>query len=334
MREARSIPRRSILIAAAALPLTLATRGAFAKGLATVPPPTRELMAPVPGGRVYVRVNGDLAGPRLPVILAHGGPGGTHAGLVEALALANERAVILYDQLDTGRSERPNDPRLWTVARFTDELEAIRRALGVARWHMGGFSWGGTLALEYGARRPAALAGLVLGSPLIATSDWIADSDEWRRRLPADVQATLSACERPAPPMPATCTAAEDAFYARHMVRTARNPAVAAYARAARVEGNDAMYRAMWGPTEFTATGTLRDYDGRPKLARLDGRHALFVAGQYDEARPATVARFAEAVPEAELAVIPGAGHALFADRPDETIAVLRAFLARHDTAA
>ena len=296
-----------------------------------MPRPTREAMVPVPGGRVYVRVDGDLSAPRLPVILAHGGPGGTHAGLVEAIALADQRAVILYDQLDTGRSDRPDDPALWTVARFTDELEAIRRALDVPRWHMGGFSWGGTLALEYGARRPAALAGLVLGSPLIATKRWIADSDAWRAALPADVQATLTACERPAPPAKPACTAAEDAFYARHMVRTRRNPAVAAYAAQARVAGNDRMYETMWGPTEFTATGTLRDYDGTSLLAKLDGRRALFVTGQYDEARPATVAAFAQGVPDAELAVIPGSGHALFADRPDETIAILRAFLARHD---
>ena len=332
MADIGLIPRRSFLAAAAAaLPLAFPAGRAFAKGLAAVPPPTREAMVPVPGGRVYVRINGDLAAPRLPVILAHGGPGGSHVGLAEAIALADQRAVILYDQLDTGRSERPGDPKLWTVARFTDELEAIRTFLNIPRWHMGGFSWGGTLALEYGARRPSALAGLVLGSPLIATRDWIADSDEWRRRLPADVQAVLTACERPSPPPEATCTAAADAFYARHMVRTARNPAIVAYRKAARADGNEAMYRAMWGPTEFTATGTLRDYDGTPLLRRLDGARALFVTGQYDEARPATVARFAEAVPDAELAIIPGAGHALFTDRPDETLAVLRAFFERHD---
>lgn len=323
--------RRDLLVAAAAVPLAAAAR---AKGLAAVPPPTREAMVPVEGGRVYVRVNGHLSAPRLPLILAHGGPGGTHLHNLEALPLADERAVILYDQLGTGLSDRPDDPRLWTVARFTDELEAIRRALGIARWHMGGFSWGGTLALEYGARRPAALAGLVLGSPLVSTRAWIADTDAWRARLPADVQATLSACERPAPPSPDRCTVAQDAFYARHMVRTQGNPVTAAYARARRIRGNPAMYRAMWGPTEFTATGTLRAYDGTPLLRRLDGARALFVTGQYDEARPATVAAFAAAAMAAELAVIPGSGHALFEDRPDETLAVLRAFLGRQDSFA
>lgn len=298
-----------------------------------VPAPTWEGMVPVPGGRVYVRVNGDLHARRLPVILAHGGPGGTHAGLTRALSLADERAVILYDQLDTGRSDRPGDRRNWTVARFTDELEAIRRYLKVPRWHMGGFSWGGTLALEYGARAPAALAGLVLGSPLVSTRAWIGDTDAWRRLLPADVQRTLTACERVVPLPAAQCTVAEDAFYARHMIRTAPDPAVQAYASAKGVRGNRAMYQAMWGPSEFTANGTLSVYDGEPLLARLPGHRTLFVTGQYDEARPITVLRFAERVPEAEVAVIPGAGHALMVDRPEETVAVLRAFLARQDGA-
>ncbi|MGJ3628799.1 hypothetical protein AB5I41_21335 [Sphingomonas sp. MMS24-JH45] len=124
----------------------------------------------------------------------------------------------------------------------------------------------------------AALAGLVLGSPLIATKDWIADSDEWRRLLPAEMRATLTDCERPTPPPEATRSAAADAFYARHMARAARDPAIAAYARAARVEGNDAMYRAMWGPTEFTASGTLKDYDGM-LLLRTARRRACPVPG-------------------------------------------------------
>ena len=77
-----------------------------------------------------------------------------------------------------------------------------------------------------------------------------------------------------------------------------------------------------------SGSGWFRHGDRRDGFGPGD---ALFVAGQYDEARPATVARFAEGVPQAELAIIPGAGHALFADRPDETLAVLRAFFARHD---
>lgn len=91
----------------------------------------------------------------------------------------------------------------------------------------------------------------------------------------------------------------------------------------------------MWGKSEFVATGTLRDYDGTPLLATLDGARTLFMVGQYDEARPVTALRFAAQVPGgAELAVIPGAAHGTLSDRPAETVGILRAWLARHDTPA
>ncbi len=126
------IDRRSLLGALAA---ALVAAPALARDLDK---PARELMVPVEGGRIYVRVDGDLASPRAPIVMIHGGPGGTHAAFLEALALADERAVILYDQLDSGRSDRPNDPANWRVARFVDELEAIRDALGIARWRLPG----------------------------------------------------------------------------------------------------------------------------------------------------------------------------------------------------
>src|SRR5689334_2814062 len=185
-------------------------------------------MAPVPGGRVYVRVNGRLDGPRPPLVGIHGGPGGTHAGLMGLLALADERAVILYDQLDSGLSDRPNNPANWTVERFTDEVDAVRRALGLRRWHVLGHSWGGTIALEYGARRPLELAGLVLASPLVSTRSWIADANALRGQLPPDVQATLRQCDPPAHITPA-CEQATDVFYANFNRRDPATPAMKAF---------------------------------------------------------------------------------------------------------
>lgn len=309
--------------------VALASLPAGARGLASIPAPDREAMVPVAGGRVYVRVNGDLHGPRPPLVAIHGGPGGTHNSLVELLALADDRAVVLYDQLDCGKSDRPDDPRNWTVARFTDELEAIRAALGVPRWHVCGHSWGGTLALEYGARRPAALQGLVLASPLISTRSWMADANALRRELPRAQQAKLKVCDR----RPIQADACEDAsapFYAAYNGREPPTAAMRAYERASG-QGNPKLYRAMWGASEFVATGTLRRYDGEPLLARLDGRRTLVMVGQYDEARPQTAAAFARRIPGCESAVIPGAAHGAVTDRPEESVAVLRGFLARQD---
>lgn len=291
----------------------------------------REAMVPVPGGRVYVRVDGRLDGPRAPVVMIHGGPGGTHRGLLDAAALADERAVIFYDQLDSGRSDWPQAPANWTVARFVDELEAVRTALGVSRWHVCGASWGGTIALEYAARRPAALAGTVLAGPLISTRSWLADAAVLRAALPADVRATLTGCDVPTPPSPTRCDAATEEFYRRYNRRVTRAARVTDERLGQDRGSNERLYRTMWGRSEFVSTGTLRDYDGEPLLARLDGARTLFMVGQHDEARPATALGFAARVPGAELAVIPGAAHGTFNDRPDESVAVLRGWLRRQD---
>lgn len=289
-------------------------------------------MVPVAGGRVYVRINGDLTGPRPPLVIVHGGPGGTHDAYLDALALADERAVILYDQLDSGRSDHPGDPANWTVARFTDELEAIRRFLGLTRWHVLGHSWGGTVALRYAAQAPGILAGLVLASPLISTQRWIADADTLRKQLPADVRTTLAACDTPAPPPVTVCQTATGVFYRAYNGREPASPAMRAHMALRTGRGfNARLYRTMWGSSEFAATGTLKDYDGEPLLARLPGPRTLFLTGQYDEARPATIAAFATRVSGAEFAVVPGAAHGLFTDRPDETLGLLRPWMARHD---
>jgi proline iminopeptidase/L-proline amide hydrolase len=327
------LDRRAFLLSVAAAAAGAAAAPVRARGPESYPAPDRELMAPVPGGRAYVRVNGRLDGPRPPLVLIHGGPGGTHAGFLNALALADERAIILYDQLDSGLSDHPNNPANWTVGRFTDEVDSVRRALGVARWHVLGASWGGTVALEYGARRPAALAGLVLASPLVSTRSWLADAAALRAQLPADVQAVLAHCDPPAPITPA-CDKATGVFYAQFNRREPRPNGAIAYAGAhPGLTLNQRLYETMWGSSEFVSTGTLKDYDGEPLLAKLDGPHTLLIDGQYDEARPVTLAAFAARVPGAEFAVVPGAAHGFLSDRPDEALGILRPWLRRQDGA-
>jgi proline iminopeptidase/L-proline amide hydrolase len=288
-------------------------------------------MVPVEGGRIYVRVNGPLDGPRPPVLMIHGGPGGNHAVFLNALPLADERAVILYDQLDCGRSDKPNDPANWRVTRFVDEVDAIRRALALPRLHVLGASWGGTIALEYAARRPAGLASAILESPLVSTRSWIADADALRGRLSEATQQTLGACERPSPPPAPACEAATADFYRHFNRRTNLRPEIEPYARALPTPFNQRLYEAMWGASEFVSTGSLSHYDGEPLLARLDGARTLFLTGQYDESRPSTLAGFTERVFGASFAVIEDAAHSIPNDNPVAWRATLRRWLERHD---
>jgi proline iminopeptidase/L-proline amide hydrolase len=208
----------------------------------------------------------------------------------------------------------------------------VRRALGIRRWHVLGHSWGGTIALEYGARRPPELAGLVLASPLVSAKSWIADADALRGRLPADVQTVLKTCDPPNP-VTAACSEATNLFYRNFNGRYPAPDGMIDYSHRMGLSLNRTLYETMWGPSEFVATGSLRNYDGEPLLAKLDGRHTLWIVGQYDEARPVTAAAFAERVPGSELAVVPGGAHGFMVDRPDESFGILRPWLREQDRA-
>ncbi|MBW8744346.1 MAG: proline iminopeptidase-family hydrolase [Sphingomonas sp.] len=293
--------------------------------------PEREAMVPVEGGHIYVRVNGDLDNGRPPIVMAHGGPGSSHWYFLNATALADDRAVILYDQLDSGRSENPNDPANWRVERFVDELEAIRAHFGIARWHMLGTSWGGTIALEYGARRPDGLAGLILQSPLVSTAIWLRDANRLKDAMPPAIRDLLYRCDTPGAADEADCDAATEAFYRRHIQLCDPAPEIAAYRAALPRSFNAAIYNHMWGRAEFTASGTLSDYDGTPLLTRLDGKRTLFLTGEADEAIPETVAAFAR-MAGADFAVIPDAAHFAMNDNPSPYLAILRPWLLRQDT--
>jgi L-proline amide hydrolase len=293
--------------------------------------PEREAMVPVEGGSIYVRINGDLDNGRPPIVMAHGGPGSSHWYFLNATTLADDRAVILYDQLDSGRSGNPNDPANWRVERFVDELEAIRAHLGIARWHMLGTSWGGTIALEYGARRPEGLAGLILQSPLVSTQIWLRDANRLKDAMPPAIRDLLYRCDTPGAADEAECEAATEAFYRRHIQLYDPPPEIAAYRAALPRSFNAAIYNHMWGRAEFTASGTLKDYEGAALLARLDGAQTLFVTGEADEAMPETIAGFAK-VAGADFAVVPDAAHFAMNDNPQAYLAILRPWLLRQDT--
>lgn len=275
----------------------------------------------VPGGRVFYRVIGD--GPGTPILALHGGPGGTSCRFEVLAPLANERRIVFYDQLGSGRSVARNDSTLWRLPRFVDEVDAVRRALGLDTIHLLGTSWGGALAAEYVlSTRPSGVRSVILSSPLISTPDWIADADSLRGTLPADVQAALDRHEAAGTLEHAEYKAATDSFYARYV----RRLPVAEQPECAGVTSNRAIYEYMWGPTEFTSTGSLRSWSRAEDLGRLTVP-TLFIAGEYDEARPARLARYRDRVPDARLVVIPDAAHGVLREKTAEYITALRSFL-------
>src|SRR4051794_12754317 len=271
----------------------------------TPPPPARELRIPVRGGRIYARANGDLGGPRAPVVFVHGGPGGNHASFLPELALATERGVILYDQLDSGLSDHPNDPGNWTVERFVSEGDALPAAFHLRRFHLVGHSWGSTGALESAARRPAGLSSLTLGSPLISTKSWTRSTTADLAKLPPDVVRVINANEAAGTTDSPAYVQAMGVFYDRYLGHGALPAYLRDYGAQHRLALNEALYKGMWGSGEIRSTGSLRAYDGEPLLARITAP-TLFLCGENDEMTADVLKPLAARVRGAQLAVVPG----------------------------
>lgn len=276
----------------------------------------------VPGGPVWYSVAG--TGPGIPLMVLHGGPGGRICGYSRLDALGDQRPIVRYDQLGSGRSGRPNDLSLWTVERFVEELHVVRQELGLEQMHLLGHSWGGALAAAYVlAKGTDGIASVILSSPLLSTPLWIDDANYLRSLLPADVQKTLTEHEEAGTTDSEEYQAASDVFYERHVRGGERvdSPAECDGAPSGRF-----VYEYMWGPTEFHATGTLIDFDVTDRLEEIDVP-VLFIAGEFDEARPERVAEFQKLVPGAKMTVILDAAHGTLSRKPDEYRKVVESFL-------
>ena len=98
------------------------------------------------------------------LLCLNGGPGLPCDYLRDAHAWLKDRGlrIVAFDQLGTGKADRPEDPALWTIARYVEEVETVRKALGLGRVHLLGHSWGGWLSIEYSIHYPQAVKTLIL----------------------------------------------------------------------------------------------------------------------------------------------------------------------------
>ncbi len=274
----------------------------------------------VPGGRIWYRIMGD--GDKTPLICVHGGPGGTSCEYVRLSPLGNERHVILYDQLGSGRSESTADTSLWHIERFVEELKSLINYLKLDKFHLYGHSWGASIVTDYVLKyHPEGLRSLILAGPLLSTPVWIEDAQILLSELPDSIEQIIQRHEEAGTTNSPEYQNAAYAYYQRFIFRKPYEPMPDCEG----ISFNESMYNFMWGPSEFTATGNLKNYDRIERLDELNV-HVLIIVGEYDEARPETMKKFCKRIPNSALMVIPDAAHAAMADQPELYVKALREF--------
>lgn len=276
----------------------------------------------VPGGRIWFgRAGNDRPGG--PLVVVHGGPGFSHDYLENLEALADERPVVFYDQLGSGRSDRPSDPALWTVGRFVEELAALRRALEIPRVHLLGQSWGAMLVAAYLATEPLGVLSSIFSGPALSAPRFAADQQAHVAALPSDVREILQHPQGPEDHEASEYQEALGCFYRRHVCRMDPWPEALERSLAAM---NPEIYSHMWGPNEFDLLGTLQGVDYTPVLPTLRFP-VLYTCGEFDEATPDTTAFYRSLTPGAEMLVLEGASHVHHLEAQEPFLKAVRIFL-------
>jgi 2-succinyl-6-hydroxy-2,4-cyclohexadiene-1-carboxylate synthase len=259
-----------------------------------------------------LRLHVTIAGEGPPLVLLHGFTGSAEAWAPVWAPLGARCTTIAVDLPGHGRSSAPDDPRRYALPRFADDLERVLQALGLARVAVLGYSMGGRAALHFALGHPESVAALLLES----TSPGIADDEERHERAAADI-ALAAAIERDgiaafverweALPLWASQRALSDSERAR--------------LRAQRRENHP---RGL--ANSLRGAGAAAESSLASHLSAL-GMPALLVAGALDTKYVAIGQELERLLPNARLAIIPDAGHAVHLERPAELATVVTGFL-------
>jgi len=234
--------------------------------------------------------------------------------------------VVIHDQLGTGRSDKPKDKSLWTIGRYVEEVEMVRKALGLGRVHLLGQSWGTWLGFEYLLTYPDGAKSFVCANGTGEVPLHLQDLQRLRGALGPETVEMMTRHEAEGTTDHPEYQAAVTILNYRHVCRLDAWPAPLQRSMAGI---NMDIYGTMWGPNEFSCIGNLRDWDRLADLHRVK-QPVLVLCGMHDELTPDSAARVARALPNAQIKVFKNSSHMPFFEEPEVYQATLKAFLDAH----
>jgi proline iminopeptidase len=253
--------------------------------------------------------------PRIKVLLLHGGPGATHE-YFECFDSFLPQAGIeyyYYDQLGSAYSDNPNDTSLWNIPRFVEEVETVRKALGMdsSNFFLLGHSWGGILATEYALKYQQNLKGLIISNMVPSIPDYVKYANEvLGPQLPKEILSQIRAFESKGDyTNPIYLKLINDYYYPQHVIRMPvnnwPNPVVRAFARM-----NYPLYLRMQGPSEFGVVGdaVLKNWDRKADLHKIKVP-TLSIGGEFDTMDPKAMEAMAKEVQNGKYLYCPKGSH-------------------------
>jgi proline iminopeptidase len=251
--------------------------------------------------------------PTMKVLLLHGGPGSTHESM-EAFDSYFPAAGIeyyYYDQLGSYYSDQPNEPELFELPRFVDEVEQVRQALKLDResFYLYGRSWGGVLGIEYALKYQQHLKGLIVSNVMASMPKYNDYAhDVLMPRIDPDVLAEIQGYE-----------AAEDYenpryvelliqhHYVHHVLRMPVEDWPEPAKRSMKHMNHD-IYIPMQGPSELGVRGKLENWDRTADLAKVKVP-CLVIGAKYDTMDPEHLAWMAGVMQNGRYLHCPNGSH-------------------------
>jgi len=310
-----------------------ATAGPKAAASATpVTYPTQEGFADAHGVLIYYMIVGRGA----PLLIVHGGPGASHDYFLPyLLPLARHNRLIFIDERGSGKSEKLEDPKGYTVENMVEDVEAVRQALALGKISLLGHSYGGVLAQAYALKYQNNLSHLILASTFPSAKQMNDVFVRMKEKMSPDLRERIDAMEK-------------KGLFGQGLDYR-KNRYTDEYMIAAWGEGyfpylyqnhpdptddpvqNGVMswdlYREMWGSDgEFVIDGNLKSVE---YVDRLPSIHVptLIIAGDHDECDPSLSQEMHEKIASSRIVILPKSGHMTFVDQPNLFLRSVDAFL-------
>jgi proline iminopeptidase len=257
--------------------------------------------------------------PKIKVLLLHGGPGGSHEFFesFESFLPAEGIEFIYYDQLGSYMSDKPTDSSLWTTGRFVEEVEQVRKALGLNKdnFYLLGHSWGGILAMEYALKYQDNLKGLIISNMMSSCPDYGKYANEvLSKQMDPKVLDTIRVLEAKKDfGNPKYMELLTPNFYEQHLCRALPwpEPITRAFPHI-----NGQVYTLMQGPSEFGISGRLEKWDRSRDLPQIKVP-TLTIGGFHDTMDPEHMKWMAMQVQNGDSLICPNGSHcSMWDDQP------------------
>jgi len=269
--------------------------------------------------------------PRIKLLLLHGGPGGTHEcfEVFDSYLPGEGIEYYYYDQLGSAFSDQPNEPSLWETARFLDEVEQVRKALGLTKdnFFLLGHSWGGILAIEYALKYGENLKGVVISNMMASIPAY----NEYAEKvlMPAMDQKVLAEVKQLEKAgkftEPRYMELLMPHHYEKHLLRMPASEWPDPVNRAFK-HMNMSIYVPMQGPSELGASGKLLHWDRTADLGKI-AAPALVIGAAHDTMDPKHMEMISKRVQRGRFLYCPNGSHMAMYDDSETYVKGLVKFL-------